>query len=77
MTVTTRSRRERIYSMLREKGAGHHCPRHKRRASMLGVLWADGRAVWFPCSIKCFELWRRENDRKWPKTEVVAVVELN
>lgn len=62
--------------MLQERGKGRNCPRHKSRPSRLGVLWADGRAMWFPCGVACFEAWRRENDKKWPKTEVVMVVDL-
>lgn len=75
-SMKRRAEGERVSAMLRRRGKGKHCPQHPRRASTLGVLWADGRAVWFPCNRQCFAAWKRKVDAGWPRAEVVRVVDL-
>lgn len=66
--------RRETEQMLRERGAGKKCHRHKGRLAKLGVLWADGRAVAFLCDRKCFLDWEA-SQAQW--AEVVQVVPIN
>lgn len=46
-----------------QEGIGRYCLRHPRRPSRLGVIWADGRAKFFPCSRQCLKAWEKEIGR--------------
>lgn len=62
-----------VDEMLREKGAGRRCRRHKKPVK-LGVLWADGRAIAFFCSKECYEAWAKSQG-EW--AEIVHVTPVN
>lgn len=49
--------------MLQKRGHGQRCMAHKRRMATLGILWADGRGVWYSCGRECLAAWEKKTGR--------------
>jgi hypothetical protein len=60
-------------AMLRKRGAGQRCYSHPRRLARVGILWADGRAMWFSCGKLCIKAWEKRTGKM---ACVVLVVDL-
>ena len=64
MRLTEAEKRNRdAMEMLRKRGAGKRCDNHHKRVARLGVLWADGRAIWFSCSQPCLDAWQKRTGK--------------
>jgi hypothetical protein len=62
MSVEIKRNRDTI-AMLRKRGAGKRCYSHPKRVARLGILWADGRAIWFSCGQPCLDAWAKRQGK--------------
>jgi hypothetical protein len=62
ITAEEKKNRDAI-AMLRKRGAGQRCYSHPKRVSRLGILWADGRAIWFSCGQACLNAWKKRTGK--------------